>query len=123
MNYGYYNQWITSIGEDPEIAIEALSKVSDEVRVDVLITRPHLFEIVEKAKSGDTLFVYKIIRAFSGLSDTAEMMKILRDKGVSVVSIDDNLVADFTEAGKLAYDTIIFASTLVGVEPNYRSYR
>nr|WP_320132987.1 recombinase family protein [uncultured Holophaga sp.] len=123
MKYGYFNQFITGIGEDVEGEIALISQHADQVMVDTLSDRPCFDEMVGKATQGDAIVVYSMTRSFSGLADVAEEISKLYAKGVSVTSLTDKFTMDHTEGGRIAYETMMLASTLVGVDPNHGFYR
>jgi len=123
MKYGYYNQYITGIQEDVPGALAELQKHVDSLLIDTLSNRPSFDEMVAKARQGDTIYVYSLTRSFSGLTDIAEVLTVLYAKGVDVVSLKDNFKADHTESGKVAFHTLILASTLINVDPSHGFYR
>lgn len=123
MKYGYFNQFITGIGEDVVGEIAEIREFADEVMVDTLSNRPRFDEMVGKAKKGDTIYVYSLTRSFSGLTDIADVLGLLYDKGVDVISIKDRFKADHSEGGLIAYETMILASTLINVDPSHGFYR
>jgi len=69
--------------------------ITDEVEKNV--TRPNLNELIKKLRSGDTLYLYKFANAVSGALQLMYLLEVCRDRGVRVVSTDDDLDTDTIE--------------------------
>lgn len=94
-------RWLTIKGVDPQhIFGEKKSGKS-------LAERYQLDELMGLLKKGDELYVYKLDRLSRSTSDALKLMKILRDKGVTLVLGDIGTVED-NELGNLTFT--IFAA-------------
>ena len=117
MKYGYYNYYITDIGEDVSAITKELETYADKVVVESLSYAPRYFELLDEVKEGDTIYVYDIQRSCGGLGDLVDTLKLLVNNGVRFVSIQDGLTVDDSEIGRCTMQALIVAQTLTGVDP------
>lgn len=117
MTYGYYNYYITDIREDVSAITKELETYADKVVVESLSYAPRYFELLDEVKEGDTIYVYDIQRSCGGLGDLVDTLKLLVNKGVRFVSIQDGLTVDDSEIGRCTMQALIVAQTLTGVDP------
>lgn len=123
MNYGYYNYYITDIGEDVSAITAELEKYADKIVLESLSSAPKYYELLNQVKEGDAVYVYDIQRSCGGLGDLVDTLKLLVNKGVKFVSIRDDIVVDDSEIGKCTLKTLIVAHTLTGVDPIHGKFR
>ncbi len=117
MVYGYYNYYITGIGENVGEIVLELKKFSDKVVTEELSYSPKFYEMVAQAKPGDTVCVYNIKRSCGGLRDLVDILKLLNAKNVKFKSIQDGIVVDKTEQGQAVLNSLQVAAQLINTDP------
>lgn len=124
MNYGYFNAYITDIGEDVPQKVDIIRQYTENVFVESLSYRPELNDLIENIlKEGDTLYVYSFSRFSSGLRDLdALLTEIVDERKVNVISITDEFDSS-TEEGKGARKAFGQAVKLIVADPNYGFYK
>ena len=117
MNYGYFNAFITNIGEEVPEKVESLHKYADEVIVDYLSYRPELNKLVEKLGAGDTLYICSFNRFASGIRDLDTLLtEIVDEIGANIVCLEEGF--DFsTPEGKGARKAFAAAVPLINADP------
>ena len=117
MKYGYFNAFITMIGEDVPETVARIEKVADEVIVDYLSYRPELNNILEKLTADDTIVIDSFNRFASGLRDLdALLTEIIDEKKANIICLADDI--DFsTETGKGVRKGITAALPLITADP------
>ena len=123
MIYGYFNAFITNIGEDVATKVDELKKVADVILVESLSTRLSLYEILDKLEPGDELYVYSFLRFSSGLRDLVNLMEVIIDeKRARLVSLHDDFDSN-TPEGKIRRSTYINAVPLITADPTYGFFK
>lgn len=117
MNYGYFNAFITNIGEEVPDKIEMLQEKADEVIVDYLSSRPALNDLIEKLTADDTIYICSFNRFASGIRDLdALLSEIIDEIGANIVCLEEGF--DFSTAeGKGARKAFAAAVPLVNADP------
>jgi len=94
------------------LQLDALTKASCELIFQDIISgakadRPQLNKLLEQARSGDIIIVWKLDRLGRSLKHLVELISMFIDKGIGFKSLNDNI--DTTTAqGRLIFN--IFAS-------------
>ncbi len=123
MTYGYYNGFITDIGEDVPSGIEALKKYADVIEIESLSSRICLAGILERLQPDDILYVYSFLRFCSGLRDLCGLLEVIIDeKGAHVISLTDDFDSR-TEAGRAAKAAYKNALRLINADPSYGFFK
>ncbi len=117
MNYGYFNAFITNIGEEVPDKIEMLQEKADEVIVDYLSSRPALNDLIEKLTADDTIYICSFNRFASGIRDLdALLSEIIDEIGANIVCLEEGF--DFSTAeGKGARKAFAAAVSLTNADP------
>lgn len=117
MNYGYFNAFITNIGEEVPDKIEMLQEKADEVIVDYLSSRPALNDLIEKLTADDTIYICSFNRFASGIRDLdALLSEIIDEIGANIVCLEEGF--DFlTAEGKGARKAFAAAVSLTNADP------
>ncbi|MBQ9022864.1 MAG: recombinase family protein [Eubacterium sp.] len=117
MNYGYFNAFITNIGEEVPDKVEALQEKADEVIVDYLSSRPALNELIEKLTADDTIYICSFNRFASGIRDLDTLLtEIIDEIGANIVCLEEGF--DFsTDEGKGARKAFAAAVPLINADP------
>lgn len=124
MNYGYFNAFITDIGEDVPTKAEELHQYADDVRIETISARPLLNDLIDNViKPGDKIYVYSFSRFCSGLSDLDSLLaEIIDEKQAVLISLHDDFDSS-TEAGKGARKAFHQAVSLITADPSHGFYR
>lgn len=124
MNYGYFNAYITDIGEDVQQKVDVIRECTENIFIDSLSYRPELNDLIENIlKPGDKLYVYSFTRFCSGLRDLdALLTEIVDEKQAVLISITDEFDSS-TEEGKGGRKAFNQAVTLINADPNYGFYK
>lgn len=123
MNYGYFNAFITMIGEDVPEKTEELQKYADEIVTDYLSYRPELNKLLDKLTADDTIYISSFNRFASGLRDLDGLLtEILDEVGANVICLEDDI--DFsTDFGKGARKGLSAATPLINADPIYGFFK
>ncbi len=123
MTYGYFNGFITNIGEDVATKVDELKPFAEVILVESLSSRISLYEILDNLQPGDIVYVYSFLRFSSGLRDLVALMEtIIDEKGAHLVSLHDDFDSR-TDEGKIARKTYINAVPLINADPTYGFFK
>lgn len=123
MNYGYFNAFITKIGENAAAEAEELRQYAEDVRIETLSRRPFLDELIDTIQAGDKLYIYSFGRFCSGLRDLDELLtRIVDEKQAVLISLHDDFDSS-TEAGKGARKAFSQAVGLITADPSHGFYK
>jgi len=100
----------STIFQNHQYQIEALNKYKiEKIFIDKTsgknTDRPQFKDMMEFVRSGDELFIYDFSRISRSLKDLLEIVELLNNKGVKLVSIKENLDTS-TSTGKLMLSMI-----------------
>lgn len=117
MNYGYFNAFITMIGEEVPDKIAALEQYADDITIDYLSYRPALNDLLDRLTADDTIYICSFNRFASGLKDLDLLLgEVIDGIGANVISLEDDV--DFsTEIGKGVKKGIHAAVPLINADP------
>ncbi|MCC8028432.1 MAG: recombinase family protein [Lachnospiraceae bacterium] len=123
MTYGYFNGYITNIGEDVSTKVDELRPFAEVILVESLSSRLSLYEILDNLQPGDIVYVYSFLRFSSGLKDLVTLMEtIIDEKRAHLVSLHDDFDSR-TDEGKIARKTYINAVPLITADPSYGFFK
>lgn len=123
MIYGYFNAFITNIGEDVATKVDELKEVAEVILVESLSSRLSLYEILDKLEPGDVVYVYSFLRFSSGLKDLVNLMEVIIDeKRAHLVSLHDDFDSRTSE-GKIRRLAYINAVPLITADPSYGFFK
>lgn len=122
MKYGYFNSYITDIGENVPAEVNELKEYADLIRLETLSSRPLLNDLIDHLQPGDKVYVHSFARFCSGLRDlTCLFTEIVTEKGADLISLHDDFDSS-TEKGKIAMDVYERALKLNCADPIYGFY-
>lgn len=122
MKYGYFNGYITDIGEDIAAETEELKPLVDTLKIDTLSYRPELNKIIDSLLPGDEVYVYSFKRFCSGLKDLCALLtEIVDERKAEVISLHDDFDSR-TEKGRIAQEVYRRAIPLSSADPSYGFY-
>ena len=102
MKIGYAR--VSTTAQNLDMQIEALNKAGCEKiyteKESGVKERPVLKELLSFIRQGDTLVVYKLDRLGRSVRELLAMVDDLREKGISLIALQDNIDAT-TPAGKM----------------------
>lgn len=103
---------VSTLDQNPNLQLDALQKVScDRIYTDkasgAKTARPELTKLLEQARAGDTIVIWKLDRLGRSLTHLVDLVAQLNERGIGLRSLQDPI--DTTTAqGKLVFN--IFAS-------------
>jgi DNA invertase Pin-like site-specific DNA recombinase len=105
MRIGYAR--VSTIEQDTKLQTDALKKVKcdriiTEKASGAKIDRPELMRVVDIARKGDVLIVWKLDRLARSVRQLIETVQLLDDKGVQLRSLTENIDTS-TAGGKLVF--------------------
>lgn len=103
MNIGYIR--VSTVEQNLARQEEGLEKYNIEKMYSEKVSakdtnRPQLKEMLDFSRSGDTIYIWDFSRLARSTKDLLEMVEIMNDKGIKLVSIKENLDTS-TPNGKL----------------------
>ena len=102
MRIGYAR--VSTTAQNLDMQIEALNKAGCEKiyteKESGVKERPVLKELLSFIRQGDTLVVYKLDRLGRSVRELLSMVDDLREKGISLIALQDNIDAT-TPGGKM----------------------
>ncbi len=123
MTYGYFNAFITEIGEDVPAKIDALKQYAEVIEIETQSHRPGLLELIDKLQPGDVVYVYEFLRFSSGLRDLDRLLdKIIDEKKAYVVSLVDDFDSR-TPTGMAAKHAYKNAVSMENADPTFGFYK
>ncbi|MCW2538753.1 MAG: pin [Frankiales bacterium] len=101
---------VSTLEQDPQLQLDALAAAGvDEMFTDhasgVLIERPHLGELLQRIRPGDTLVVWRLDRLGRSTSHLLQTVSELGERGVGFSSLTE-AIDTTTSAGRLMFGVL-----------------
>jgi DNA invertase Pin-like site-specific DNA recombinase len=80
-------------------------------------------DVIEQLQAGDTLLVYALDRLGRSTIDTLQILETIKDKGIKLIIIKDNLIIDKTDTNPMNEMLLTMLSAFAQLERSYISER